>query len=254
MTNTYLPKWIWMTLGILAVVFLFLTTLDKLHTVVSKDLKQGIPANTISMSAEGKVSAVPDLATLDLGVSSTAATAKKAQDDTTKKSNQISDYLKKEGVDAKDMATTQLSVYPTYDYSKGQNTITGYQANQSLSVKIHNIDKSTEMLGKLIDGVTTAGANQINGVSLSFEDADNLRQEARKQAIDKAKQKAQELAAQAGLRLGRIVSISESSPSYPMPMAYGMGGGAMDSKAIAPQVSPGSQDITATITVTFEVK
>ncbi len=256
MTNNYLPKWAWMTIGILVIAFLFLTTLEKLHTVAGKTLKRGVPDNTISMSAEGKVAAVPDLATIDLGVSSTATTAKKAQDETTKKSNQITQYLKDQGVDAADMTTTQLNVYPTYDYSRNQPTITGYQATQSLNVKVHGVDKSTDMLGKLIDGVTTAGANQINGISLGFEDADNLRQEARKRAIEKAKQKAQELAHEAGLRLGRVVSISESSMGYPppMPYAYGMGGDmAMETKN-AVQVSPGSQDITATITVIFEVK
>ncbi len=245
-----------MSIGVLVVVLLFLSTLHLLHTVVSKDLKRGVPSNTISMSAEGKVAAVPDLATIDLGVSTTATTAKKAQDDTTKKSNQITQYLKDQGVDPKDMATTQLNVYPTYDYSRSQTTITGYQATQTLNVKVHGVDKSTEMLGKLIDGVTTAGANQINGVNLGFDDADNLRQEARKQAINKAKQKAQELASQAGLRLGRIVSISESSGGYapPMPYGYGMGGEmSLDTKNVA-QISTGSQDITATITVTFEVK
>lgn len=249
-----IPKWLWLTVGGLIAVLLFLNVLDKMN-VVSKQLRGAKPDNTISMSAEGRVQAVPDLAIVDLGVLTTASTAKKAQDDNAQAANKVVAFVKSQGIDEKDIATTQLNVYPTYDYSSGQNKITGYQATQNVSVKIRGIDKSTELLGKIIDGAAAAGANQINGANLTFDDPDNLRQEARKQAIAKAKQKAQELADEAGLRLGKIVSISESGyGGYPIPMAYGRGGEmAMDSKT-TPSVQPGSQDVYASITVVFEVK
>lgn len=252
--ETNIKPWVWQTTGFLVIAFLALTVMDKIHTV-SNDFKPELPKNTISMSAEGKVSAVPDLATVNLGVVTSAATAKQAQSDNATKANKVIDYVKSQGIDKKDIATTQLNVYPEYDYSNGQNTVKGYQASQTISVKVRGVDKSTDALGKIIDGATNAGANQIQGVNLDFADADNFKQSARKQAIDKAKQKAQELADQAGLKLGRIVSISEGSSSYPMPMPYamdsklGMGGGGS-----APNIETGSQDITASITVTFEVK
>jgi len=242
---------------LLLALFLLLTVIDKFHTV-SKSFQNQTPQNTISMSAEGKVAAVPDLATISLGVLTHADTAKKAQSDNADKSNEIIEFVKSKGIDAKDITTTQLSVYPSYDYTSTPSKIKGYDANQTLTVKIHGIDKSTEKIGAIIDGATSAGANQVQGVNLSFDDPDNLRQDARKQAIDKAKQKAQELADQAGLKLGRIVSISEGSVGYPVPLPYAydslgskaMGGGVSS----APAIEPGSQDITATITVVFEVK
>ena len=126
---------------------------------------------------------------------------------------------------------------------------------ETIEIKIHGVDKSTAVLGKILDGATSLGSNQIQGVNFSFDDPDNLKQEARKQAIDKAKQKAQELADQAGLKLGRIVNINDDSVNYPtpVPMAFGMGG-ASDAKSVAPDIQTGSQDVTASITVIFEIK
>lgn len=253
-TNINVKPGFWNALALLLIVFLIFSILGKLPEV-REAFKSDVPKNTISMSAEGKVNAVPDLATINLGVVTQATTAQKAQSDNITKVNAVVDFVKKQGVDAKDIATTQMSVYPQYDYSNGRNTITGYQASQTINVKVRGIDKSTEQIGKIIDGATGAGVNEIQGVYMSFDDPDNLRQEARKMAIDKAKQKAQELAEQAGLRLGKIVSISEGASYYPptpIPYAaneaFGRGGADMA------KVEPGSQDITASITVIFEVK
>ncbi len=243
------------TIGVLLAIFLALLVVDKAHQVV-KDFSSTKPDNTISMSAEGKVSAVPDLASVMVGVLTSGSSAKAASDANNKSISQVTDAVKKLGVDAKDLVTSNLSVYPTYDYSNGKNNITGYQANQTLTIKVHGVDKSTDLLNKVLDAAIVSGSNQIQGVSLTFEDADNLRQQARSQALQKAKQKAQELATEAGLRLGKIVSISESSGGYPMPLPYAMEGKGMGGGGAAPasDVQTGSQDITATMTVVFEVK
>ena len=193
---------------------------------------------------------------VNLGVLTQSPTAKAAEDESSKKINQIVSFVKQQGVDAKDIATSQFSIYPTYDYRDGTNKITGYQASQTVTVKVRGVEKSTEKVGKILDGATANGANEIAGVQFTFDDADDLRQQARKQAIAKAKQKASELAAEAGLRLGKVVSISEGSYAQPVPMMYdkiaapdGRGGGGGSAA-----VEQGSQDITQSITVTFEIK
>jgi uncharacterized protein YggE len=215
------------------------------------------PENTISVSAEGKVKAVPDIAEINLGVLSQGSNPTTAQDENSKKVNKIIDFIKSQGVSKDDIATSQFNVYPQQDYRGGAPVITGYQVNQTITIKVREVDKSTERLGKILAGITESGANQINGVNLSFDDPDNLRQEARKQAIDKAKQKAEELARVAGLKLGKVVNVSESGGSYP-PMPYygdGYGGsGLAMEKSVSPNIEPGQQDITATMTVVFEVK
>ena len=250
-----IPKWAWQTLAVLVVVFLGLLILEKIH-VVQENFKSSVPKNTISMSAEGKVSSVPDLATVTLGVLTNSATAKQAQADNTKKVNSVIEFVKKQGVDAKDIVTTQLNVYPQYNYQNGNNNVVGYSADQTVSVKVHGVDQSTEKLDAIVGGATDAGANMIQGVNLSFENPDSLRQQARKLAIDKAKQQAQELADQAGLKLGKVVSISQNSSSTPYPIPYamesakgGLGGGGAPT-----DIQTGSQDIVESITLIFEVR
>lgn len=258
--NNLVPRPLVWIFGIFLIAFVGIYAAGKVYSL-SQDVKNNQqPKKTISMTAEGKVTATPDLATVNLGVLTRGSSAADVQDQNSKKINQIVEYTKSLGIKKEDISTVNFNVYPQYNYDNGKNTIVGYEANQTVTVKVHGVDQSTDILGKLIDGATNNGANEVNGVSLSFNDPDNLRQQARKQAIDKAKEKAQELASQAGLKLGKVVTISESSGGYPMPMNYasdsamGMGGAGGVMKTVAPTVEPGSQDITANMTLVFELK
>ncbi len=245
-------KSIWMILGILAIVFLALSVADKGYSLSKTfDAK---PENTISISGEGKVAAKPDIATVTVGVTNNAATAKAAQDLNTESMKKIVDFVKKQGIKENDIVTSNFSVYPNYDYANGANRIVSYNANQTLTIKVRGVDQSTNILSQVLGGALDSGSNQIQGVYFGFDDSDALRQEARKQAIEKAKVKAQELADASGIRLGKIVSISENSINMPYPYGFdarseaGFGGGG------SPPIQAGSQDITATMTVIFEVK
>ncbi|MBI4049316.1 MAG: SIMPL domain-containing protein [Candidatus Doudnabacteria bacterium] len=250
-----LPKWLILGLGSVLIVFVGFLAIEKAYGVL-KSISPKKPENTISISAEGKVEAVPDLAVVNLGVLTTASSAKAAEDANSKKINEILDFIRNQDVDKKDITTSQFSIYPTYDYRDGDNKITGYRANQTVTVKVRRIEQSTEKVSKILDGATDHGANEISGVYFTFDDADNLRQQARKQAIAKAKEKAAELAAEAGLRLGKVVSISEGGYITPYPLMYEKGLAAPDGRGGggAPEVEQGSQDITASITVVFEIK
>ncbi len=244
-------------IGTLVAIFLVLAVVDK-GTMLARTLHSTKPDNTMSMSAEGRVTAKPDLAIVNVGVVTSAKTAKLAQDDNNKNINQVTDAVKKLGIKDEDITTSNFSVYPNYVYTSGKNVVDGYQANQTLTVKIHDIDKSNDTLNKVLDVAVASGSNQLQGVSFGFNDPDSFKQQARTQALDKAKQKAQELASQAGLKLGKIVSISEDGGGYPTPMPYAvdskMGmGGAVSNESLA-NIQTGSQDITATMTVIFEVK
>jgi uncharacterized protein YggE len=248
-----IDKPIWSTLGVLAIVFLALSVADKGYSL-SKNFNAK-PDNTISVSGEGKVAAKPDIATVTIGVTNNAATAKVAQDRNTESMNKIIDYVKQQGVADKDITTSNFSVFPNYDYNGGTNRIISYNANQTLTIKVRDVDKSTATLSEILSGALDSGSNQIQGVYFGFDDSDALRQEARKQAIEKAKQKAQELADASGIKLGKVVSIQENSVYFPTPYLMdatraeaGMGGGG------TPPIQAGSQDVTATMTVIFEVK
>lgn len=259
--NNFMPKWLLNSLGVLLLILIALLVVGKVKNLNDIFRKKVLPENTISVSAEGRVKAVPDLATVNLGVLTQGKTPVEVQEENTKKVNKIIDYIKQQGVSKDDISTSQFNIYPQYDYKEGRSEIVGYQLNQTITFKIRGIDKSNEQLGKILEGGVAQGANEISGVFLSFDDPDNLRQNARKQAIEKAKEKAQELAQVAGLKLGRVVSIAETTATG-LPKPYysgdfggiGGAGGLGLEKAAAPNIEPGSQDVIETMTVVFEVK
>ena len=121
-----------------------------------------------------------------------------------------------------------------------------------MTVKFHDIDKSSQQLEKTLGGVINNGANQIQGINFSFSDPEKLRKQARLQAIDKAKEKAKELTNQANLHLGNVINILESGDSsnqQPFPVAMSFA----KEKSAEPNIQPGTQDIIENITLVFEV-
>lgn len=250
-----LPKWFVQTFLVLVTGLVAVLFIGQVVNLASK--AKGLDEkHTINITAEGKVTAAPDLATINASVVTDGDTAVSAQSDNTKKMDKVIAFVKSQGVKPEDIKTLDYNVYPKYDYSNGRNNLSGYTASQTLNIKLHDLT----LVGKLLDGLTQNGINQIQNVSYSFEEPDNLRQQAREQALANAKEKAQRLANAAGVRLGKLVSFSENA-YYPGPIPYatlskdmaaGMGGGGV---ASAPsQIEPGVQDITAEVNVTFELK
>ena len=255
--NNILPKWLVGGLGGLLIALVALLVVQKAHDLQTTFQNQK-PNNTIAVSGEGKVQAVPDLATINIGVFSQGTSAVDVKNQNNDKINKVIAFIKAQGVADTDITTSQLSLQPMYDYTKGQQVITGYQNNQTVTVKVHGVDKDTSTVDKILDGSVNNGANEVSGVSLSIEKPADLQQKAQLIAIEDAKQKAQQLAQAAGLKLGKVVNVSESSSGYPGPIPYAMdssmGMGAGVAKSIAPSIQTGSQEIDMTMTVTFEVK
>lgn len=221
--------------------------------------------NTITVSGEGEVFAVPDMATFSVTVRERADEVADAQDTATEKVNEIIDYLEAQGVEEKDIKTADYSVYPQYEYEQaacregycppGRQVLRGYEVSQTLSVKV----RDTELAGALLSGVGSRGASEVSGLSFTTEDEDDLRAEARQLAIDEAREKASELAGQLGVRLVRIVGFSEDGSYPPMPYAYGRGGATMDMAVaqeakLAPELPVGENKITSYVNVTYEIR
>lgn len=244
MNNNYKPLiWSGTAVSIILAIFLLASTNQVVNTAAT--------TNTVSFSGEGKVTAKPDIAKVQLSVVTEALTSKAAQDANSKKSTAITDYLKKQNIEDKDIKTTGYNISPQYKYPPygGQPTITGYQVNESLEVKIRNLDNVSNVL----DGVVTAGANQVNQLSFEIDNPDALKAEARAQAIADAKKKANELQSQVGISLGKIVNFSENTGGYPVPMMYdakavGLGGGS------GPSVPVGENEITVDVSITYQIK
>ncbi len=218
----------------------------------NKVLNTAATTNTVSFSGEGKVVAKPDVAKVSLSIVTDALTSKTAQDDNSKKSKAITDYLKKQNIDDKDIKTTGYNIYPQYKYPQygGQPTITGYQVNQSIEIKIRNLDN----VSNILDGVVTAGANQVNQLSFEIDSPDALKAEARAKAITDAKKKAGELQSQVGISLGKIVNFSENTGGYPVPIYYDAKGLGMGGGGSGPSVPTGENEITVDVTLTYQIK
>jgi len=241
-------KLIGSTLIVLAILSLYFRFVGPIPFSVTQTTTE--KKTTFDVDGEGKVTAIPDTAEINLGIQVNKPTVEAAQKEANEKINKITDELKKLGIEEKFIKTINYSLYPEYDYRAGQK-IVGYNVNITLKIKVKDFDK----INQVIDTATSLGANQIGNLSFTIDDEklEELKMEARKQAIEKAKKKAKEIANAGGLRLGRIVNISESIPSssYPSPLLReaGIGGTEEDSKT---EIQPGESEITVSIVLSYE--
>lgn len=206
-----------------------------------------LDATLLDVVAEGRSTRVPDLATIRSGVVTQGATAQAALSENAQRMDRVIAALKRAGVADRDIQTATIQLNPQYRY--GENvppTITGYQATNSVSVRFRDVARS----GAILDALVREGANQIDGPNLAVEAMDAAMDEARTDAIRRARARAELYAKAAGLRVERILVIAEGSapmPPQPMPvMAMRAEMAAKDS-----QVLPGEQEINATVTVRF---
>lgn len=217
-----------------------------------KAMDTAATSNMVSFSGQGKVVAKPDIALVNVSILTEATTSKKAQDDATAKSKAVTDFLNKQGIEENDIKTTGYNIYPQYTYPPyGRSQITGYQVNHTLEIKIRDLAK----VSSILDGLVTAGANQVNQLSFQVDNPEKLKAEARTKAIAEAKTKAKELQKQIGVKLGRIVNFSENSTGEIMPMydyAYGKGG--MGGGSSGPSVPAGENEIVINVSLTYQIK
>jgi hypothetical protein len=205
----------------------------------------------LTVVAEGRTKIAPDIATINVGVVTEAPTADAAVAKNTAQMNKVMAALKRVGIADKDIQTSNLSVNPQYQYGENQPPkLNGYQANNNVTVKVRNLKN----VGKAVDSVVTDGSNQVSGISFGLDDDTKAMDLARTDAVKKARARAEIYAAAAGLKVDRILSISEAGASppvaYPMPIAM-----ARAAKADgAPPVSGGELDIAIDVTVTFTLK
>lgn len=218
--------------------------------------------NTINVSGHGEEVAVPDIATFSFSVVSDKATVAQAQTDATKKINDITAYLTGAGVDKKDIQTSDYSVYPQYEYQQitciaypcpsGRQILKGYEVRHTTTVKVRDTAKA----GDLLTGVGSKGATEVSSLNFTFDKPEMVQDAARNKAIADAKDKADALAKQLGVKLVRIVSYNENG-NYPGPIYYskamGMGGGT-DAAPASPEISVGQNKVTSDVTVTYEIR
>ena len=179
---------------------------------------------------------VPDRATFTFGTDARAATAKAAISAANDAADAVVAALKKAGVAAADLQTSQISLDP--QTTDDGTRVTGYVASSSATATT-----SVANAGSLVDAAVDAGATSVSGPSLSRADTDALYRDALKQAVADARAKAQALASGSGLTLGTVRSVVEGGSAMPMPLGISAG---------AAKIEPGTQTIEASVTVTFD--
>lgn len=210
---------------------------------------------------QGKVSYIPDTATIILGIQvDRASSAEEAMSQMNDKIGKIISAVKAEGLDEKDIQTSAFSLNPQYDYTEGRSQVSGYGANQQLTIKARNVDKNPDLSSKVIAAANNAGANQIISVNYSVSSINDLKQKARIIAIQDARSKSDALFKAAGIKNQRVIGWFENyiqSPDSSVYGNYGIGGSAegISAKSIpGPQIPSGTQEIIVEIGVNYKTK
>jgi hypothetical protein len=207
-----------------------------------------LEGTALTVTAEARASAKPDIATVAAGVVNEAPTAEAALAENGRRMTAVLAAIRRAGVADRDVQTSQLSIQPQMVYAENlPPRVTGYQATNTVSVKVRNMAN----VGRVVDAIVAQSGNQLNGVSFGLDDPDAALDGARAEALKRARARGELYAQAAGLRLHRIVAISESGgvePPRPMPML------AMARAEGATPVAPGEVQLTAAVTVTFELR
>lgn len=219
--------------------------------------------NLFSADGEGKATAVPDQGTIEAGVTQTAQTVTDAQNKVNAESQKIINAEKALGISEKDIKTTNYSVSPNYGSGGGiqpliyppigggeNQTITSYTVIQNLEINVKNLAN----VNKVIDAATKNGANVVGGANFTFSDnlQSKLENEARVEAVNKAKQKAQSLANAAGISLGKVVNVVESGGGFPEPFALKSNAAGTPDQSTPTNVTPGENSVTINVTIYYQ--
>lgn len=222
----------------------------------------------ISVTGTGDAYAIPDIATVSYDVSHEAKTVSEAQENVTKRANDILAYLKEAGIKETDVKTTNYQIYPHYEYNtrpvvcydtascqaRDNRVFVGYNVTSSFLVKIRKVEDA----GKILAEIGNRKVTNLSGLSFTVENEEATKALARKNAIEDAQRKAEILARDLGVSLGKISSFSESGDGY-YPMYYSksammdsaMGGGM--GGAPSPELPAGQNKTTSQVTITYEI-
>ncbi|MFH1030609.1 MAG: SIMPL domain-containing protein [bacterium] len=214
-----------------------------------RSLPENFPRE-ITVTAEGSVFVEPDIAMLTVGLTSEGLETGNLVKDNAKKMNDVIDAVKGMGIEETDIQTAKYNLYPRYDYKDGERIFKGYTLNQEVFLKIRDFDK----IDKIISLSTEKGANLVGEIRFTIDDEEAVKEEAIKEAIGKAKEKAKFIADEAGFTLVKVINFFEETE--PMPL-YGIGGAKtkldVDGEE-SPSIEHGEQEIVARVGLTYRIK
>ena len=204
---------------------------------------------SLQVSATGDASASPDRATVSAGVVQQGKTAREAMFGNATLMTSVFDELTAAGIPKSDITTSQLSLQPQYDYrDRSKPTIKGYEARNTVTVKSDDIDQ----VGPMLDALVRAGVNNINQVKFTVKDPKDALTKAREDAIREAREKAKSMAAAAGVKLGPLLSMTESNGrSNPQPIYARSSFSTAES--VSTPISAGDQTLSVSVNLSYGI-
>ena len=213
-------------------------------------------ATTLTLSSYGETRTAPDQATISMGVTVQAPTAAAALAQNRTRMTAVISAIRAQGIAERDIQTSGLELSPQYTYPRTANgqqqgppRITAYQVSNQVTVLVRDLTK----LGPAVDAVVGSGANQVNGISFGLQNADARADEARRQAVANIARKAELYAQATGLRVVRLVTLSESGGYTPRPPVVMMRQMAMEASATSTPVQPGEVGVRVDVTAVYEL-
>jgi uncharacterized protein YggE len=202
---------------------------------------------TVSVMGNGIITGTPDQATIYVGVRTDATTSAEALTDNNEQMTALINTLKTAGVVARDIQTSDFSIYPRYnDGTNGELRVIGYEVSNSVHITVRDLTK----LGTILDAAVRAGSNQVSGISFGFSDPAALVDQAREQAVANARANAEQLATLTDAELGAVVTISEGINNYPTPIYRDtMAQAEMSSVPI----ESGQSSVNVSVNITYEL-
>jgi uncharacterized protein YggE len=207
----------------------------------------------ITVTGEGRVQGAPDVAMVQLGVSTLRPTVAEARQQAATSLEAILNSVQTNGVDDDDIQTQQLYIQPEYDYRNNEMILRGFRVENTLSVKIRDIDTTSAV----IDDAVAAGGDdtRLQGISFTIDDPTELQKQAREQAVANARAKADTLASAGGISVGDPIIINEGT-SYTPPIPYAAGAESAADRQAAPDtpIEPGQLEVVVHVTVTWTIE
>jgi len=213
---------------------------------------QGPATRTLSVNASGKAFLSPDIAYVNIGVHTEDKNAEEAMAANNSRSLKVIEAIQDLGVDEKDIQTSNFSIYPQQEYDANGKP-TG-EINYIVDNTVHVTVRDLEKIGELLDASVKAGANTINNIQFDVADKSKALSEARQAAVEAARAKASELAEAAGVTLGEVQTINESSNDYPGPLYSMRSGVSTAQEAAAAPISTGQMTIAVDVNVVYEIR
>ena len=210
-----------------------------------------ISGTRLDVAATGEVTRVPDLAIISAGVQTLQPTASGAIEDNAARMEKVRAALKRAGIEDRDIQTSSINLNPEYVYDQNRPPrLTGYRATNTVNVRFRDLKRT----GQILDALVAEGANQINGPNLTIDKPESALDEARTKAIANGRARADLYARALGMRVVRLISVSESggyAAPPPMPMMMAQAERSADASS---KIDPGTQQLQVSVAMSFELQ